>query len=141
MSVNNPHHKFIKDVLSERTQAVASLQAIVPVEIAGLLGWQTLQAEPDSFVDEELRELFADETQQKTVVFTSSGYEICVGWSPGTGIMISPCNVVNLERHGRRAQTPPLDFPDGNHCGGLFFAYFLWAQRNEGQPASFHSYL
>ena len=65
MSVNNPHDKFIKDVLSERTQAVASLQAIVPVEIAGLLDWQTLQTEPDSFVDEELQELFAEETQEK----------------------------------------------------------------------------
>ena len=65
MSVNNPHDKFIKDVLSESSHAVASLQAIVPVEIAGLLDWQTLQTEPDSFGDEELRELFADETQEK----------------------------------------------------------------------------
>ena len=95
MSVNNPHDKFIKDVLSESSHAVASLQAIVPVEIAGLLDWQTLQTEPDSFVDEELQELFADETQEKTLVYTSSGYEIRVGWSPSAGSLNSSRNVMN----------------------------------------------
>ncbi|MCB1174243.1 MAG: Rpn family recombination-promoting nuclease/putative transposase [Leptospiraceae bacterium] len=65
MSVHNPHDKCIKDVLSERTQAVELLQEIVPVQISSLLDWQTPQAEPDGFVDEEQRELFADETQDK----------------------------------------------------------------------------
>ncbi|MCB1172513.1 MAG: Rpn family recombination-promoting nuclease/putative transposase [Leptospiraceae bacterium] len=96
-------------MLSGRTQAVELWQEIVPVEIAGLLDWQTLQAEPGSFVDEELQELFADETQEKTVVYRSSGYEICVGWSPGTGILNSSRNVVNLVRHGRHGQDWPGD--------------------------------
>ncbi len=58
--ISRPHDHFFKAVFSNPRIVARFLQTFVPAEIVSGLDLQSLQAEKDSFVDENLKEHFSD---------------------------------------------------------------------------------
>lgn len=59
-SINHPHDHFFRLVFAQPEHAADFLQNYLPREVAALLDFTTLEPLKDSFVDEALRETFAD---------------------------------------------------------------------------------
>ncbi|RME91687.1 MAG: Rpn family recombination-promoting nuclease/putative transposase [Candidatus Hydrogenedentota bacterium] len=60
MDLNNPHANFVAQNMSDLAIAKEVLQAFVPPAMANAMDWNTLKLEKDSFVTEELKELYLD---------------------------------------------------------------------------------
>lgn len=58
--VNNPHDRFVKDLISRPEAARSLLETYLPKEIRVWLNLSTLKLEEQTWVDEQLREHFAD---------------------------------------------------------------------------------
>jgi predicted transposase/invertase (TIGR01784 family) len=58
--INNPHDKFIKDLLSEKEMAVSFLQSYLPSELLAIVDLTTLEYISTNFVTEEFQEYFSD---------------------------------------------------------------------------------
>ena len=58
--VNNPHDKFVKELISRPEAARSLLETYLPKEIRAWLNLSTLELEEQTWVDEQLREHFAD---------------------------------------------------------------------------------
>lgn len=59
-SVNNPHDKFVKEMLSDRELAIEFLQAYLPQDVSVLLDIPRMEYANTSFISPELEEAFAD---------------------------------------------------------------------------------
>ena len=59
-SINNPHDKFFKFIVSNKEVAIAFLKTFLPVNIAKLIDFSTLTYEQDSYIDKNLQESFSD---------------------------------------------------------------------------------
>jgi predicted transposase/invertase (TIGR01784 family) len=59
-SVNNPHDKFVKEMLSDRELAIDFLQAYLPGDVSALLDIPHMEYANTSFISPELEETFAD---------------------------------------------------------------------------------
>lgn len=55
-----PHDAFIRYLMSDLEVARGELRAVLPREIAEVIDWPTLRAEPGAYVDAELRGLCSD---------------------------------------------------------------------------------
>ena len=58
--LSNPHDKFFKETFSRIEVARDFMATYLPPDVAAALDLDTLEAQPDSFVDPELQEQFAD---------------------------------------------------------------------------------
>ncbi|HQI98659.1 MAG TPA: Rpn family recombination-promoting nuclease/putative transposase, partial [Thermotogota bacterium] len=58
--ITNPHDKFFKEVMSHIEIVRDFLMQYLPPEKARHLDFETLSAEKDSHIGEDLRELFSD---------------------------------------------------------------------------------
>jgi predicted transposase/invertase (TIGR01784 family) len=58
--IANPHDKFFKELLSDKAAARDFLQGVLPSEVLNLINLDGLEADADSYVDEDLSEFFAD---------------------------------------------------------------------------------
>ena len=59
-SINNPHDKFFKFIVSNKEVAIAFLKTFLPVNIAKLIDFSSLTYEQDSYIDKNLQEYFSD---------------------------------------------------------------------------------
>jgi len=55
-----PHDALFKQVFSQPDHAAAELRCVLPEAVSQHIDWETLEPQPGSFVDEELRERHAD---------------------------------------------------------------------------------
>ncbi len=60
MNLNNPHDKLLKAILSDKTLAADYFTHFLPANIAGQIDFDTLQLSSASYIDENLKESFAD---------------------------------------------------------------------------------
>ena len=58
--LSNPHDRFFKETFSRIEVARDLLANYLPAEVVALLDLDTLEARPDSFIDADLQEQFAD---------------------------------------------------------------------------------
>lgn len=58
--LTNPHDKFFKELLGQPATAADFLTHYLPPAVVARLDLSTVQAEKDSFIDDELRESFSD---------------------------------------------------------------------------------
>ncbi|AHM55613.1 hypothetical protein EAL2_c03100 [Peptoclostridium acidaminophilum DSM 3953] len=60
MKIQNPHDKFFKETFSNVTVAKDFLNNYLPESIANVIDIHTLEVQKDSFINEELQEVFSD---------------------------------------------------------------------------------
>ena len=60
MKVQNPHDKFFKETFSNVEVARDFMQNYLPEPILKIVDLQTLDIQKDSFIDENLKEVFSD---------------------------------------------------------------------------------
>ncbi len=59
-TINNPHDKFAKEMLSQKSFAIIFLTEYLPREVKDCLDMETLTYSPNSFINESLEERFSD---------------------------------------------------------------------------------
>ena len=59
-TINNPHDKFAKEMLSQKSFAIIFLTEYLPSEVKDCLDMETLTYSPNSFINESLEERFSD---------------------------------------------------------------------------------
>ena len=59
-TVHNPHDKFFKEVFTRKETAKDFLRHYLPPDVVALLDLSSLEYSKDSFIDEDLTELFSD---------------------------------------------------------------------------------
>ncbi len=63
-SLYNPHDKFFKAMMAEKDIAIDFLKQFLPSEVSALIDYDSLELKKDSFLDDKLREIFADSVIQ-----------------------------------------------------------------------------
>jgi predicted transposase/invertase (TIGR01784 family) len=58
--INNPHDKFVKDLLSDKEMAVSFLESYLPNEVLAILDLTTLEYVTTNFLTPEFHEYFSD---------------------------------------------------------------------------------
>jgi predicted transposase/invertase (TIGR01784 family) len=58
--IHHPHDKFFKAMMAERELVIGFLQFFLPEEISRMIDFNRIEAYKDSFVTEELKEIFSD---------------------------------------------------------------------------------
>jgi len=58
--MHHPHDKFFKAMMAERELAIGFLRFFLPEEISRMIDFERIEASKDSFVTEELKEIFSD---------------------------------------------------------------------------------
>jgi len=58
--INNPHDKFFKSFICEKENAIDFLKTFLPKNISGIIDFDSLLIENNSFVSEALSETFSD---------------------------------------------------------------------------------
>lgn len=71
--INKPHDKFFKETLGDIETTKNFLRNYLPAEILDIIDIDSISAEKDSFIDEELKELFSD-LLFKTFINGKEGY-------------------------------------------------------------------
>ena len=56
----NPHDKFFKEIFSRKNEVKDFIQGFLPTEIVENIQFESLELDSNSYVDEELKENFAD---------------------------------------------------------------------------------
>ena len=64
MKINNPHDKLFKAILQDQTLAVDYFNHFLPIEVAEQIDFETLKLSNSSYIDEKLKDTYAD------IVFT-----------------------------------------------------------------------
>ncbi|MBK8721326.1 MAG: Rpn family recombination-promoting nuclease/putative transposase [Saprospiraceae bacterium] len=59
-TLNNPHDKFIKSILSDKSLAIDYLSAFLPKELSDIILYDTLKIEDNSYIDDYLIASFSD---------------------------------------------------------------------------------
>ncbi len=59
-TISNPHDKYFKSALSDKSNAVEFFSNYLPQNILGFMNFDTLKITKDSFVSRELKEYFSD---------------------------------------------------------------------------------
>ncbi|MEZ4907018.1 MAG: Rpn family recombination-promoting nuclease/putative transposase [Saprospiraceae bacterium] len=59
-SINNPHDKFFKAMMAEKDIAIEFMKEFLPVEVSSIIDFNSMEAYKDGFLNEELKEIFAD---------------------------------------------------------------------------------
>ena len=57
---NNPHDRFFKEVLGNVANTQAFLETYLPPDVLQTIDVGTIQAEKDSFIEQDLKEFYAD---------------------------------------------------------------------------------
>ncbi|MBK9151955.1 MAG: Rpn family recombination-promoting nuclease/putative transposase [Saprospiraceae bacterium] len=71
-SVNNPHDKFVKEMLADRDMAIAFLDAYLPENLKHVLNLENLTYANTQFITPELSESFSDVVVRVPVVQTGN---------------------------------------------------------------------
>ncbi len=58
--INNPHDKFVKDLLSDKEMAITFLESYLPKDVIALIDLSTLQYVTTNFITPEFQEYFSD---------------------------------------------------------------------------------
>lgn len=59
-SINNPHDKFFKKIFSDKDQVIDFMEGLFPNELKMNFSLSTLKLDPNSYIDEKLKESFSD---------------------------------------------------------------------------------
>ena len=60
LNIQNPHDKFFKDTFSDVEVARDFIQHYLPESVSEIIDLETLEAQRDSFISQELQETFTD---------------------------------------------------------------------------------
>jgi predicted transposase/invertase (TIGR01784 family) len=58
--INNPHDKFVKDLLSDKEMAISFLQSYLPEDVLAVIDLETLAYVTTNFITSEFQEYFSD---------------------------------------------------------------------------------
>jgi predicted transposase/invertase (TIGR01784 family) len=58
--INNPHDKFVKDLLSDKEMAVSFLESYLPAHVLEIIDLATLEFTTTNFITPEFQEYFSD---------------------------------------------------------------------------------